>query len=223
MDRPIRFTGNPWPPPEQLLRPCAVVGLDLGKLSDFTALVLLEWDWPWRPGRLWRADYRITTLKRWQLGTPYLDIVDQVTRFIGTLPERAWPLLVLDSTGVGEAVTEAAVRQMREAKTRGGYVAITITGGNVVTPRENARFNVSKKQLVSHLQVVMGSRRLHVSQELEEARTLLRELEKFQVKITDAGNEWKSSAASAGTQRSPRTSFKCSCSDEIGMKPTVFA
>jgi hypothetical protein len=86
-------------------------------------------------------------------------------------------------------VTEAAVRQMRAEKVRGGWAAVTITAGNVITPRGGARWNVSKRQLVSYLQVVLGSRRLHVSPELAEARVLLRELETFQVKISDSGNE----------------------------------
>jgi hypothetical protein len=170
-----------------------VAGLDLGKMSDFSALALLEWEVPPRPGPLWRADYAVTTLRRWPLGTPYLDIVGQLVKFFDTLPPASWPLLVLDATGVGEAVTEAAVRLMREAKVRGGWAAVTITGGNVITPRGGARWNVSKRQLVSHLQVPMGSRRLHVSPELPDARVLLRELETFQVKISDSGNEQFSS------------------------------
>lgn len=175
------------PAPEPV--PCCCMGLDLGKLSDFTAMALLEWELPIPCGPLWRADYRITTLRRWPLSTPYLDIIAQVTRFLATLPKAAWPLLMIDATGVGEAVVEAAVRHMREQRCRGGWGAVTITGGNAITARGASRWNVSKKQLVSHLQVVMGSRRLHVAPELPDAQTLLRELGTFSVKISDSGNE----------------------------------
>lgn len=187
----IYDVSEPVPPP-QLPIPFCVMGLDLGKLSDFTALALLEWELPPKNKRVrtWRADYRNTTLKRWRLGTPYLDIIDQVMKFTAALPERCKnPLLVVDATGVGEAVVEAAVRQFREAKMRGSYVAVTITGGNAVTNNGNARWSVAKKQLASHMQVVMGSRRLHVAAQLPERPTLLRELETFTVKITAAGNE----------------------------------
>jgi hypothetical protein len=166
-----------------------VAGLDLGKLSDFSALALLEWEMPPRPGPRWRADYALSTLKRWPLGTAYLDLVDQLVKFFQTLPPLSWPLLVLDATGVGEAVVEAAVRQMRNERSRGGWAAVTITAGNVITPRGGARWNVSKRQLVSHLQVVLGGRRLHVSPQLPDARLLLKELETFSVKISAAGNE----------------------------------
>jgi hypothetical protein len=175
--------------PEPQPLPCCVAGLDLGKLSDFSALAFLEWTLPPRPGPLWRADYAVTTLKRWPLGTAYLDIVGQLVRFFETLPPLSWPLLVLDATGVGGAVVEAAVRQMRDERSRGGWAAVTITAGDVITPRGGARWNVSKRQLVSHLQVVLGGRRLHVSPQLPEARVLLRELETFQVKISASGNE----------------------------------
>jgi hypothetical protein len=183
---------SPPDPAAQPPRPCFIVGLDLGKLSDFSALALLEWTVPPAREKNWHADYAISTLKRWPLGTPYLDIISQVVRFLDgeTFKQaQAHPLLVLDATGVGEAVVEAAVKQMIEARVKGGWCAVTITGGNTITPRGGCRWSVSKKQLVSHLQVVMGSRRLHVAPQLPEARTLIRELETFQVKITDAGNE----------------------------------
>lgn len=183
--------------PEPARRPplsCFVAGLDLGKLSDFSALALLEWNQPLEHADSWRADYAVTTLKRWALGTPYLDVIAQTIRFFLDLEAKRptaffHPLLVIDATGVGEAVVEAAVRQMRENNVPGSWCAATITAGNVITNHGASRWSVSKKQLVSHLQAVMGSRRLHVAPELPDARTLLRELETFTVKITSAGNE----------------------------------
>jgi hypothetical protein len=81
---------------------------------------------------LWRADYAVTTLKRWPLGTAYLDIVGQLVRFFETLPPEGWPLLVMDATGVGEAVVEAAVRAMKGERSRGGWAAVTITDDDLV-------------------------------------------------------------------------------------------
>ena len=47
----------------------------------------------------------------------------------------------------------------------------------------------SRKGLVSILQVLLGTRRLHVAADQPDARQLARELETFQVKLTQAGNE----------------------------------
>jgi hypothetical protein len=60
---------------------------------------------------------------------------------------------------------------------------------NAVTQAGHGRWNVSKRQLVSALQVLLGNRRLRVAEGLGEARTLQREPETFKVKITLAGNE----------------------------------
>jgi hypothetical protein len=48
---------------------------------------------------------------------------------------------------------------------------------------------VPKKELVSVLQVMLQARRIKVAPTLPEAKTLVRELTTFQVKITPAANE----------------------------------
>ena len=58
-----------------------------------------------------------------------------------------------------------------------------------VTQAGEGRHHVAKRQRVSVLQVLLGNRRLRVAEGLAEARTLQRELETFQVKLTAAGNE----------------------------------
>jgi hypothetical protein len=179
------------PPPALPPRKFFVAGLDLGKLSDFSALALLEWEVPHHIPSTWKADYSCSMLHRWQLGTPYTDVVKDVVKLVQSPAlAAARPVLAIDATGCGEPVVEAVVQQLAAAGTsRHVWAAVTITGGNAATWRGPGRWNVAKKQLVSHLQVVMGGRRLHVSPDLDFARLLLRELETFSVKITDAGNE----------------------------------
>jgi hypothetical protein len=48
---------------------------------------------------------------------------------------------------------------------------------------------VPKKELVASLQVLLQTRRLKVAKTLPEAATLVRELETFRVKVTEAANE----------------------------------
>jgi hypothetical protein len=170
-----------------------VVGLDLGKLSDFSALAMLTWKVPppqdLKPG--WRADYSVPTLHRWALGSGYGDVIESVVKFFQARPlsRCARPLLVIDSTGVGEPVTEAAHEKLGRAGLRGGLVGVNITAGSAVTLRRSGRWNVAKKQLISTLQVLLGSRRLHVAPSLPEAATLMRELATFTAKVTESANE----------------------------------
>jgi hypothetical protein len=179
----------------------SVIGLDLGRQVDPSALALLRWYDPTPPRPVAfapppppppRPVYEVPTLQRWPLGTPYTQIVAQVARFLLAPPLcGTWPVLVLDATGVGAAVAEMALATFRELKVKGGFVEVTITAGAAVT-QDQARpgcWRVAKKQLASVLQVLLGNRRLRVAEGLPEARTLKDELGKFTVKITEALNE----------------------------------
>jgi hypothetical protein len=172
-----------------------VLGLDLGRQADPSALARLEWTVPvLRPGapaiRLPRPAYRVPTLKRWQLGTPYTTIVSGLVAYLEKPPlAAARPAVVIDATGVGAAVCDAVKQEIRKAKLDVVLVAVTITAGSAVTDAGGGWWRVAKKQLASVLQVVLGSRRLLVAPGLREAPELVHELETFSVKITDAGNE----------------------------------
>jgi hypothetical protein len=175
------------------LAPQIVLGLDLGKLHDPSALAVLEWD---REPRVAFAPppppprYRIPTLHRWPLGTAYTSIVADLTRWYRTqLPAGTTPVLVVDATGVGEAVVEMVRTALAKAGARGGLVGVTITAGSAVTQTGTGRFRVAKKQLVSVVQVLLGTRRLQLAPDLPETPTLLRELGTFTVKITESANE----------------------------------
>jgi hypothetical protein len=179
--------------PQQATGPARFcVGLDLGRQSDFSALASLEWPEPpaghERPERV----YDCTTLRRWSLGTPYLDVAHDAAAFFLSLPAYGPPpLLVIDATGVGDSVYELVWHEMGRLGVEGGVIAVTITHGSAVTQRPDGpgRWNVAKKALVSNLQALMGRRRLRVASALPDAKVLLREFDSFTVKITDSANE----------------------------------
>jgi hypothetical protein len=81
--------------------------------------------------------------------------------------------------------------KLGRAEVQGGQVVVTITGGSAVIhdPSAPVRWRVANKQLVSVLQVLFSNRRLHVAARLKEAPTLVRELQTFKVKPTEAANE----------------------------------
>jgi hypothetical protein len=178
-----------------------VAGLDLGRQVDPSALALLQWHRP-PPGRTVYGElveplrrppvYECPALVRWPLGTPYRRIAEQVSRFFKAPPlSEHCPVLVVDATGVGDAVFEMLREQMTADAVRGGIVGVWITAGSAVTQdtRGHGRWRVAKRQLASVLQVLLGNRRLLVAESLPEARTLKHELGQFTVKISDSLNE----------------------------------
>ena len=97
-------------------------------------------------------------------------------------------MLVVDQTGVGRAVVDMLTDEMK-GRVNCSFCPVTITGGQEVTRSETVQLRVPKKVLVGSLQVLPQTRRLRVAKALPEAATLVRELEPFRVKITEAANE----------------------------------
>jgi hypothetical protein len=162
-----------------------VVGLDLGKAVDFTALTVL--DWIEGPSPV----YTCAALRRWPLGASYTDISLWLARFFLAQPAetpRPDPVLVVDETGVGSAVCEMIRSAMIRANVQGGFVGVTITAGSAASCVGPGRWRVAKKQLASVLVTLFQSRRLRIAP-VPERETLIKEAQSFSVRITPAGNE----------------------------------
>jgi hypothetical protein len=153
-----------------------VVGLDLGQVSDFSALAVVETTEADDPAKEHRRvkHHAVRFLRRWQLATAYPNIVQDAVRLMAQLPGA---ILVVDATGVGRAVVDL-FRKSNLPR----LVPVTITGGDTVRHDADG-WHVAKKQLVSVVQAAMQSRRLKVAPALAEAQTLQRELSTFRVKI----------------------------------------
>jgi hypothetical protein len=160
-------------------------GLDLGQTTDYSALAVLEqtrapaYD---DPGRMVKQ-YAVRHLQRFPLGTPYTAICAQVGELFATNPLLR-TTLVVDQTGVGRPVVD----MLRKASVAAQIRPITITGGQQASPAADG-WHVPKKELVSTLQVLLQTRRLQVAPSLPEAKTLVKELLDFKVKITAAAHE----------------------------------
>jgi hypothetical protein len=170
------------PPPRRLP---VWFGLDLGQAADYTALCALAPVLPGRPTEKFR--YHVPLLHRWPLGTPYLEIAEDLAALVKA--QAAPAILALDQTGCGRPVVEMVAQTLTDAQVPGFLCAVTITGGHETTAVGGGQWHVPKKVLASVLQVLLQSRRLHVAAELPEAETLVRELSNFKVKITTAANE----------------------------------
>jgi len=160
--------------------PKYTLGLDLGQVRDYTALVILE-----RHGEAEQAVYHARHLQRFELGTPYPTIVAAVARMLQLPPLKdETPRLAVDETGVGAPVVDL----FRQAALNATLYPVHITGGSTINHDRGVEY-VPKRVLVSVVQVALQTEKLKIASALPEAQTLVRELQDFQVKITDAAND----------------------------------
>ena len=123
--------------------------------------------------------FQVGHLERVPLGTSYPGIVAHVGRLLRKLPGD--PELVIDCTGVGRPIFEMFVYS-------GIFpIGVVITGGNTET-RDGKVCFVPKLTLVSRLQALLHQGRLKILRELDEAETLVRELQDFRAEHTAAGH-----------------------------------
>ncbi len=164
-------------------RPAYFVGLDLGQAADFSAIAVME-----RHGTS-KDDYvfHCRHLERWKLRTSYPAIVADTVRMMNS-PQmqsgRTRPMLAVDATGCGAPVIDLFKRE----RIRATLKPIQIIGGANVSS-EFGMTRVPKRDLVSTVQVYLQNGRLKIAEQMPEAETLTRELQNFQVKISDNAHD----------------------------------
>ncbi len=174
------------------------VGLDLGKLKDYTAAAIIRRSlavnsatgFPERSS-LGRPCYRfdVAAIRRYALGTSYTAIVAHIVAQLRRPELGPSVKLVIDGTGCGVAVCEMFRRALVPYAARIEDHSVTITSGRVVTVVGQRMWNVAKIQPVGAIREALESHRLKMPAGLEHADLLKRELMDFQVTITDSANE----------------------------------
>jgi hypothetical protein len=160
------------------------VGLDLGQVSDYTALAVLR-----RDGVAPKPAYGLEHLQRVRgmayVGTPQAPgVVEAVKARLVAEPALCGCHMAVDRTGVGRPVVDA----FRAAGLPCALWAVTLTAGQDVR-QEGLDLWVPKKDLVGAAQALLSSGRLVLDSKLSLAETLRTELKNFAVKVTAAGNE----------------------------------
>lgn len=178
--------------------PDFIASLDLGQSGDFTALAVLKRQLTLDESGLPVRDHKrqtifkhaVVALERYPLGTSYPAVVASVSAFLRRPELQPRPRLVIDATGVGRAVVDMFLNELR-----GGLDVhpLTITSGNdarrdVWSPGVIG-FWVPKTELVSTVQAALGTERLKIARGLKEGDTLKRELLDFKIKLTASANE----------------------------------
>jgi hypothetical protein len=165
-------------------------GLDLGRQRDPSAFAAIEVQEtvpdPQRP-KMPALRHDCRWLQRWTLGTPYPEICEAVGRMYDATPLSGTTLLV-DATGVGLAVYEMLKDHFRRQRLSAVFRPVVITAGFSTVVAADG-IHLPKRQLVSALQSVLQGRRLWVADGLPEAEALRKELEAFQLRISESANE----------------------------------
>jgi hypothetical protein len=166
--------------------PIYYVGLDLGEVSDHSAIAVLE-----RPAfDEAPADpvYALRHLERLPLGTGYPEVVAEVGALMTHLPPRT--ALIADATGVGRGV----IHLLRDADLH--PIPVVVHGGQQSTVDDKGYRRIPKREMVTAAQLLLQQGRLKFAAELPLVPVLREELQNFKIKVTEAGNdtygEWRS-------------------------------
>ncbi len=157
------------------------IGVDLGKLQDYTAIVMLV------RTRYYHASLdriiettEVRLIERFPLGTLYTDVVDRVWTMFENVSIKRTGILVIDATGVGEPVREMFIKE-------GLYpVGVYITGGNTVTYRNNSCWSVPRNDLMSTLRITFESQNIKFAAGMPLTATLIDELKNLQAERKSA-------------------------------------
>lgn len=179
------------------------LGCDLGKQADFTAICFLQKRTPvdgrGRPNA--KPNYEILTMKRFDLKTPYTEIVKQISNrlrrepfdsfqdnFGNVRPRKVPTHLCFDQTGTGAAVAELLKNDKFLENRLESLTGINITSGREMS--EGSDFlNVPKKDLIFAAVVAFEQGDLQFAGDMPELSLLIEELQSFEMKFTAKGND----------------------------------
>lgn len=164
----------------------AVIGVDIGQKTDPTAIVVAE-----HQDRGGTMHYPIRLVERLPLGTGYPDVAARIEAVVHGVEQRArqpfrapdaFPVdLIVDATGVGLAVVD----MLRDRGLR--PTACLLTAGDRRVERTDNTLSIGKAWLVSRLQVLLQSSRIHLPR-TAEAAALAKELGDYEIRVNANAN-----------------------------------
>lgn len=177
------------------------IGIDIGQRQDPTALAVVELER--REGEL---HFVARHIERLALGTPYPAVADRLAEIHGKLAEAGHNVQTwLDATGVGQPVVD----MMRVAGVP--LTPVYLTGTDKAT-WDGGSLSLGKAVLVSRLQVLLQSGRIHLPK-TAEAQALINELLVYEIRVTDAGHA-QFGAFRVGTHDDLATALGLACWQE---------
>jgi len=165
-----------------------ILGCDLGKVRDYTALCAIErWqeycNWPYEHHENGECQYRLVYLERFPLNTDYDDQIEYTKLIYDDAIDRyedknIKPELIIDATGPGLPMYDHFKKVIRGVK--GAY----FTNGHDVN-QEGGVYYIPKKHLATNLQIILQGKRLKFGRNIKETKTLKKELMNFQYKFNE--------------------------------------
>lgn len=153
------------------------IGVDLGKMNDYTAIAVVEAD------REDEVRFLVRHLERFSIGLPYPRQVERIAALYGAVAEQGTTELVVDQTGVGQAVVDLLWDSGLAP------IAVTITGGLSTSEGQGGEARLPKRDLVSSLQVATQTGQLKVAARAALAKTLEEEMLAFRYSINARGHD----------------------------------
>lgn len=162
---------------------CHLVGLDLGRQQDHSALVVVarrpEHPQPGTGEPTIISMYYVIYMKRFELGTPFYLIEEELAR-IWALPELTPTrnYCICDATGLGAPVVES-IRRNRHIRVQ----AVIITGGETLSKPKAEEYHVAKEHLVSTLVNLVQRRKFRVLEGVAHEDEFFEELSVFGYRV----------------------------------------
>jgi len=162
--------------------------VDIGQKADPSAIVVVETEERPRPDDPKRTEvhFLVRHLERLPLGTPYPEVVDRIEAIALGAKERKGgrsPFAFVDATGVGTPVVD----MIRDRRGLWDVWACYFNHGD--RRSEDGRdVRIGKAYLVSRLQALLQTRRIHLPK-TREAQALARELLDYEIRVSEDANE----------------------------------
>lgn len=135
-------------------------------------------------GRPANPPLRVADLKRYELRTPYQEVVNEVAALLGGPLAHLDVAVLMDKGNAGTAVEEMF------AHIGVRVIPVLIHGGfRTSYERADRTYHVPKRDLVGAAQVALENKRLEVSASLPHAGILLEELRNFRGTVSEAGHD----------------------------------
>lgn len=174
-----------------------LIGVDLGQIVDAAAVTIFEDELVQKPVTKMPLDlppryldvasllvrrYNLVDMAQWR-GVSYPETAERIKRIVDSpLISRDY-ILVLDATGVGQAVMDM-VRDNYQLSP----IGVTFTSGKSVT-QSSYGYNVPKRDLVVNLQVLFQMERIRIAADLALADVFREQLRHYTSKMSKSGNE----------------------------------
>lgn len=160
------------------------LGMDIGQKRDPTAVCVAEIHERQVSQERKEVHFLVRHLKRLPLGTPYPQVTERMGEVFGKLKRKSGssPRLYADATGVGKPIMDLLEEKGIPA------VACYFNHGDRRTEKSWREVTIGKAYLVSRLQALLQTRRLHLPNN-SEASALAEELLNYEIRVDENAND----------------------------------